>query len=220
MLLVYDNPANWANVTEEQMQGLYKEYGAVGQNPATVDSAQLKPVETAKTVRIKGGETLVTDGRVRRDEGAARRLLRRRDRLDRRGGEDRRADPFGPHGRLGRGARARGDVAMQYMFLLYSEEGAWESRSEDERRTLYAEYAQLNGDLHTQGKLISGDELQPVATATTVQVRKGETLVSDGPFAETKEALGGYYLIEADSQDLVLELCRLLADVVRRRLAL
>ena len=62
MLLVYDNPANWANVTEEQMQGLYKEYGAVGQNPATVDSAQLKPVETAKTVRIKSGETLVTDG--------------------------------------------------------------------------------------------------------------------------------------------------------------
>ncbi|HEY8704486.1 MAG TPA: YciI family protein [Gaiellaceae bacterium] len=94
---------------------------------------------------------------------------------------------------------------MQYMFLLYSEEGAWESRSEDERRTLYAEYAQLNGDLHTQGKLISGDELQPVATATTVQVRKGETLVSDGPFAETKEALGGYYLIDAESLDEAIE---------------
>lgn len=62
MLLVYDNPASWENVTEEQRQGLYAEYGAVAQNPATVDSAQLKPVETAKTVRIEGGETLVTDG--------------------------------------------------------------------------------------------------------------------------------------------------------------
>ena len=62
MLLVYDNPANWSDISEVQMQGLYAEYGAVAQNPATVDSAQLKPVETAKTVRITGGETLVTDG--------------------------------------------------------------------------------------------------------------------------------------------------------------
>jgi hypothetical protein len=62
MLLVYDNPANWTDVTEEQMQGLYKDYAAVSQNPATVHSAQLKPVDTAKTVRIKGDETLVTDG--------------------------------------------------------------------------------------------------------------------------------------------------------------
>lgn len=62
MLLVYDDPTQWSDVTEEQMQGLYVEYGAVGQNPATVGSARLQPVETAKTVRIKGGETLVTDG--------------------------------------------------------------------------------------------------------------------------------------------------------------
>ncbi len=62
MLLVYDDPTQWADVTEEQMQGLYQEYGAVAQHPATVGSAQLKPVETAKTVRIKGGDTLVTDG--------------------------------------------------------------------------------------------------------------------------------------------------------------
>jgi hypothetical protein len=62
MLLVYDDPAQWADMTEEQMQSLYPEYAAVSQNPATVSSAQLKPVTTARTVRIKGGETLVTDG--------------------------------------------------------------------------------------------------------------------------------------------------------------
>lgn len=62
MLLVYDNPANWADVTEEQMKGLYVEYAAVSQDPATVHSAQLSPVETAKTVRVKDGETLTTDG--------------------------------------------------------------------------------------------------------------------------------------------------------------
>jgi hypothetical protein len=86
---------------------------------------------------------------------------------------------------------------MQYMLLIYSEEGPWESFSEDERQAIYAEYGQLNGALRMQGKLIAGDELQPVATATTVQVRNGGTLVTDGPFAETKEQLGGYYLIEA-----------------------
>jgi hypothetical protein len=62
MLLVYDDPTQWTDVTEEQMQGLYVEYGAVSQNPATTGSAQLQPVETAKTIRIKDGETLVTDG--------------------------------------------------------------------------------------------------------------------------------------------------------------
>ncbi len=62
MLLVYDNPANWTDVTEEQMKGLYAEYAAVSNDPATVDSNQLAPTDTAKTVRIKNGETLTTDG--------------------------------------------------------------------------------------------------------------------------------------------------------------
>ena len=62
MLLVYDNPASWTDVTEEQMKGLYAEYAAVSNDPATVDSNQLAPVETAKTVRVKNGETLTTDG--------------------------------------------------------------------------------------------------------------------------------------------------------------
>ena len=74
---------------------------------------------------------------------------------------------------------------MQYMLLIYADEADWETYSEEERRAIYAEYGKLNGELRAQGKLISGDELQPVSTATTVRVRKGETLVSDGPFAET-----------------------------------
>ncbi|HEY5058700.1 MAG TPA: YciI family protein [Gaiellaceae bacterium] len=94
---------------------------------------------------------------------------------------------------------------MQYLLLIYSDETAWESISEDERRAIYREYSQLNDDLRGRGKLVAGDELQPVATATSVRIRKGETLVSDGPFAETKEALGGYYLIEADTLDEAIE---------------
>ncbi len=94
---------------------------------------------------------------------------------------------------------------MQYMLLIYADENAWESLPEDERQAMYAEYGKLNGVLRRQGKLVAGDELQPVATATTVRVRKGETVVSDGPFAETKEALGGYYLVDAESLDEAIE---------------
>jgi hypothetical protein len=62
MLLVYDNPASWTDITEEQMKDLYAEYAAVSNDPATVDSNQLAPIDTAKTVRVKNGETLTTDG--------------------------------------------------------------------------------------------------------------------------------------------------------------
>ena len=62
MLLVYDDPTQWPETTEEEMQGLYAEYAAVAQDPATIHSAQLAAVTTAKTVRVNGGDTLATDG--------------------------------------------------------------------------------------------------------------------------------------------------------------
>jgi hypothetical protein len=94
---------------------------------------------------------------------------------------------------------------VQYVLLIYGEENGWASRSEDDLKALYAGYGKLSGELRAQGKLLAADELQPVATATTVQVRKDETIVSDGPFAATKEVLGGYYLIEAGSLDEAIE---------------
>ena len=90
---------------------------------------------------------------------------------------------------------------MQYALLIYSEE----SNAEAERSSVLQEYARLTGDLRSEGKLLAGEELQPIATATSVQVRNGDAIVTDGPFAETKEALGGFYLIEADSLDEAIE---------------
>jgi hypothetical protein len=92
---------------------------------------------------------------------------------------------------------------MQYMLLIYGGNGR--ERSEDELRALYQEYFKLGDDLRSAGKLISSEELAPVASATSVRVRSGDTIVSDGPFAETKETLGGYYLIEADSLDEAID---------------
>ena len=94
---------------------------------------------------------------------------------------------------------------MEYMLLIYGSERAWQSVSEEDLNALYAEYGKLTDDLREQGKLISSNELQPTSTATSVRVRDGETLVTDGPFADTKEVLGGYYLIEAESLDEALE---------------
>jgi hypothetical protein len=94
---------------------------------------------------------------------------------------------------------------VQYMLLIYGTEGSWESYSEQERKAIYQEYYALSNDLREQGKMINGSELQGTSTATTVTVRGGDAIVTDGPFAETKEALGGYYLIEAKSLDEAIE---------------
>jgi hypothetical protein len=92
---------------------------------------------------------------------------------------------------------------MQYMLLIYSGDTPekWDSLSEDEQNAIMGEYFAISQSPGVTG----GNQLQPVETATTVQVENGSTLTTDGPFAETKEALGGYYLLEADNLDAALE---------------
>jgi hypothetical protein len=87
---------------------------------------------------------------------------------------------------------------MKYMLLVYLDENCL---SETEREHCYLDSAQLARDLSAGGKYISAGPLHPTATATSVRVRNGKRLVTDGPFAETREQLGGYYLIEAQDLD-------------------
>jgi hypothetical protein len=94
---------------------------------------------------------------------------------------------------------------MQYMLLIYDDEQAWAGLSEDERNGLYAEYGAFTNEVRERGVLVGADQLQPTSAATTVRVRKGDQLVTDGPFAETKEQLGGYYLVDVESLDEALE---------------
>lgn len=90
---------------------------------------------------------------------------------------------------------------MQYLALIYADEDAWASLSEDERQRWYGEYRGFAEDATAAGVMRGGEELERTTTATTVRVREGEELVTDGPFAELKEALGGYFLLECASID-------------------
>jgi hypothetical protein len=93
---------------------------------------------------------------------------------------------------------------MQYLLLLYENEKRWATMSEADQGKEYAEYTSFTEDIKTKGVMVAGDALQPTTTATTVRVRDGKRLTTDGPFAETKEQLGGYYLINAKDLDEAL----------------
>jgi hypothetical protein len=95
---------------------------------------------------------------------------------------------------------------MKYMLLIYHEEKAWDTLTEADRQNIYSEYRKFSEDIVASGNYISGSELHPVSTATSVRVRNGEQLATDGPFAETKEQLGGYYLVEAANLDEAIAL--------------
>ena len=91
------------------------------------------------------------------------------------------------------------------MLLIYGDEDSWSGLPEEEMQTMYREYMELARDLGAEDRLLGTGELHPVATATTIRVRDDEVLVADGPFAETKEVLGGYFLVEAESLDEAIQ---------------
>jgi hypothetical protein len=92
---------------------------------------------------------------------------------------------------------------MKYMLLIYLEEQAL---NESEREQCYEESARLAHDLHARGQYLAAAPLHPTSTATSVRVRDGKRLVTDGPFAETREQLGGYFLIDAKDLDEALRI--------------
>ena len=98
---------------------------------------------------------------------------------------------------------------MQYLLLIYGDEQArneaWEQLSEEEQNREMGKWYSYTEDLQKAGVHVAGEALQPTGTAKTVRVEGGEQLVTDGPFAETKEQLGGYYVVDVDSEEQALE---------------
>lgn len=90
---------------------------------------------------------------------------------------------------------------MQYLLLIYGNDMGDADMGSAEMKQILEDYAAFNEEIKVQGQHVGSNALQSIATATTVRVRDRETLVTDGPFAETKEVLGGYYLIECNDLD-------------------
>jgi hypothetical protein len=95
---------------------------------------------------------------------------------------------------------------MQFVALIHANQGAWERLSDDERQAVYKRYMEFS----QREEVVGGAELESTTTATTVRVRNGDPLVTDGPYAEVKEALGGLFILECDSID---DACRLAAEI-------
>ena len=98
---------------------------------------------------------------------------------------------------------SRGGTSMQYMLLIYIDE---QSLSEETRQKCYLESAQYAQELDAKGQYIGAGPLYPTATATSVRLHNGKRVVTDGPFAETREQLGGYFLIEAPNLDVAIDI--------------
>jgi hypothetical protein len=97
------------------------------------------------------------------------------------------------------------EEAVQYVLLIYGDPAAAEGMSEEDGRAMMAEYFEYTEGLRRSGAYVSGEPLESAQTATPVRQRDGKQLISDGPFAETGEVLGGFYVLECDSLDQALE---------------
>jgi hypothetical protein len=93
------------------------------------------------------------------------------------------------------------EASVKYMLLICRDEPAWETLNVTERQRLYAEMVELSDELTSRGQYLAGHPLQPSSSATTVRVRDGKRVVTDGPFAETREQLGGYMIIDVKDLD-------------------
>ncbi len=102
---------------------------------------------------------------------------------------------------------------MQYLCLIYSNEADGATRSKEETEAYMGAYFKFTEDIKKSGHFVAGDALKPVSTATTVRIRNNETLLTDGPFAETKEQLGGYYLVEAKDLDEAVSIAKRIPTV-------
>ena len=102
---------------------------------------------------------------------------------------------------------------MKYALLIYSDEAIWEKMTEAEQMDVVGRYAAVSNDLKKRGQFLLGEPLDATTTSSTVRVRDGKTTVTDGPFAETKEQLGGFYVVDVPDLDAALAIAARLPSV-------
>jgi hypothetical protein len=223
MLLVYSpenswSPDEWKKCVETSL-GICQEIAAKGQ---LLSAAPLLPVATGGTVRVRDGQNLITTGPFAETiEQLGGFYIIDVDNLD---------EAIAISGRLP--AAAKGTVEIRpllkleglpteklspessgpetslskFMFLCYDDEEAWRQAGPEAHLAAMQEAVTLTHWLDQRGQYLSASPLHPIATATSVRIRNGHRLVTDGPFAETREVLGGYYVMLAQDQAEALEI--------------
>ena len=104
---------------------------------------------------------------------------------------------------------------MRYALLIYASEQDWAGQTEEESQAVNQEYMAFTKDIIDRGLMKGGEALQPTSTATSVRLRNGDTLTTDGPFAETKDQLGGFYLVDCKDLDEAVEVAAGIPDARR-----
>ncbi len=223
MLLIYSpenawTPDEWKHCVETSM-GICQEMAAQGQFLA---ASPLHPVATGSTVRVRHGQRIVTTGPfAETTEQLGGYYLIDVENLDEAIAIAGRLPPAKkgtveirplfkldglPIEKLTADAPASESPLKQFMFLCYDDEEAWRNAGPEAHYTAMLEAVALIHRLDARGQYLSASPLHPIATATSVRVRNGQRIVTDGPFAETREVLGGYYLILAQDQAAALEI--------------
>jgi hypothetical protein len=222
VLLIHASEAAFHDPRHAVKHAALEQYGAFTAELAATgklgDCAALSPIGTATTVRVRDGKRSVTDGpfaETREQLGGYYGVADMTEEEacawaakvpDAEGGsiEVRPLVELPPRP-AGKGAPAPvpppTEANTEYLLLIYEQEARWENLSAEETAALFARYRKVSDDLAASGLRIASEPLQPVAKARTVRVAKGKRTVTDGPFAETREQLGGYYRIRARNLD-------------------
>lgn len=223
MLLIYSpeigwSPDEWKQCVETSM-GICQEMAAKGQLEA---ASPLHPVASGSTVRVRNGQRIITDGPfAETTEQLGGYYLIDVDNLD---------DAIAIAGRLPPAKKGTVEIRplfplnglppeklttelkepdsplKQFMFLCYDDEDAWRAAGPEAHHAAMLEAVALTHRLDARGEYLSASPLHPIATATSVRIRNGQRIVTDGPFAETREVLGGYYLLWAKDQSSAVEI--------------
>ncbi len=220
MLLIYGAESGW---TETERQECMVESMGIGEELASqgkyLASSPLESVSTAKTVRVRNGQTLITDGPFAEtteqlggyymlDLADLDEAIAVASRLPpaKKGTVEIRPlftlDDLPPSRQL----PEQPGALSPYLLLCYDDEAVWQAAGTEALQAAMAEAVALTHELHEAGQYVSASPLHPSATATCVRVRDGKRIISDGPFTETHEVLGGYYLILADSQEAAVSI--------------
>lgn len=223
LLLIYSPESSWTESERAHCLAASSAiYGELAQQGKCLAASPLHPVATATTVRVRAGQPVVTAGPFAEtteqlggfyllDVASLDEALAIAQQLPpaRKGTvEIRPLFPLDglPTEQLAPGQPLGPAELPAYMFLCYDDEAAWNKAGPAALRDAMLEAVALTHEIAARGRYLSASPLQPVATAVSVRVRNGRTLVTDGPFAETQEVLGGYYLILADNQSEAVHL--------------